>query len=174
MGGAIPSADNLRKWGHSVSPECKFCGRTDATFHRCWECPLTAQVREEVCSPEMVQDALSAGPHSFLFSRCWLPKIEFTPGAKLYPDGNCLRPSLGELARAGWGVCELDDPGNLGRGICGPVPEFSGQTSGAGRATEFPHYLLPSVDEGRPQPSGHPVTQLARSSLVQEDCHGYP
>eukprot|EP00959_Pyramimonas_sp_CCMP1952_P183538 3837582-Pyramimonas_sp.AAC.1 len=58
--------------------------------------------------------------------------FEFTRDARLCSDGSCLRPTLGELARAGFGVCELDSDGNLPRAIFGPVPKLFGQSSGVG------------------------------------------
>ena len=82
---AVPTAQNFRKWGYSVSPDCQYCGRPDTAFHRCWACPHGKAKRDEVCAPEMRNDALEAGELSYLFTRASLPHLMFAPCARLGP-----------------------------------------------------------------------------------------
>eukprot|EP00959_Pyramimonas_sp_CCMP1952_P329787 6904769-Pyramimonas_sp.AAC.1 len=45
--GALPTGDKLKAWGFKEVGPCTYCGAVDTTFHRIWECPHGAPIREE-------------------------------------------------------------------------------------------------------------------------------
>eukprot|EP00959_Pyramimonas_sp_CCMP1952_P202164 4227381-Pyramimonas_sp.AAC.1 len=111
------------------SGHCPLCGGPDSAFHRLWTrfCPQVEEARSQACDPELVQEAVQAGPLHPFWTRLAFPHPSLTfhpPADMIYPelldpqgnvvqdfailegvsdvvvDGSCTRPQIRDLARA--------------------------------------------------------------------------
>ena len=165
--GSVITASDLTKMGFVVGDLCPLCkGSPDGIFHRAWLCP-ERPVREKQCQ-EVVQAAIQAGPQSILYTRglatykfnqndvlkdsrtgCtenWTP---FDPeDGEVFHDGSCFDGGSC-VGRAGWAAVQINDEGNLVRGMWGNVPPDLEQTANYAEHYGFlvaAHDALPQCD----------------------------
>ena len=93
----------LAEAGYKCSPMCVRCGQSiDTVWHRAWECPHSAELRAFLVSHSLVADALSAGPHSMLFSRGIVPHPVDELPSRASDGGVAFWSRAGEDPNAHW------------------------------------------------------------------------
>eukprot|EP00959_Pyramimonas_sp_CCMP1952_P386130 8092742-Pyramimonas_sp.AAC.1 len=70
-----PSRVQLQKRGVNVEPDCEFCGRPDATWHRMRVCSHSQEVRDEELG-QMTTQAREAGEGHPLFTVGWVAHFD--------------------------------------------------------------------------------------------------
>ncbi|CAK0814501.1 unnamed protein product, partial [Prorocentrum cordatum] len=124
----------------------------DSVWHRIWICPHGASARIAL-DQDLLEEALTAGEQDPLFSSLWIPVPEieleapvedfvryfdengpidpFTlpHNAKVFSDGSVWDPKTDVGARGGWAAVEVDDDGNLIRGLMGSIARGLPQTA---------------------------------------------
>ena len=103
---AIWTQTRLDDAGYDVDTKCQKCGLAEDTIHhRVWQCthPPIAAIRKSVAKPELIQEALTAGPKSMWFNRGLpLSCADFAVGPSLVPqayyrrDGALVTDAFGE------------------------------------------------------------------------------
>ena len=158
-GGTFLRGDLLR-FGYNLDPACPRCGEgIDSVFHRCFSCPfIESEVKDRLGTP-LFNEIISQGEYGLLATRgiapnppletaaagenwfeffgmrpdeCFLPS-----GGDVFVDGSCFNPSVPELSRAGFGVCQIDPSGLLRKGVWGLVPHPFPQNSLSGEVCAF-------------------------------------
>ncbi len=156
-GGYWTSARRMEH-GLSADARCPLCGAAvDDIFHRMWECLELHDCRHRYTTERMRDAAAEAGRSSLRWTRAVAaeprgvmaaPRRDhgetwvFAPGVPherwlagdVYTDGSATNPRHPEVRRAGWAAIQVDDQGELIKGVYGHVPAEASteQTAGAG------------------------------------------
>ena len=125
--GTFITHDQLHTAKQVDHDRCKFCGSQDSLFHRHWQCPKTAHLRNEV--PPAVLSQVDALPQCTA-ERGWMVEpaevrhfkhelqslpsyvgvsqaFDFSSGAiDLFTDGSCLSPHLPVARLASWSLVQ--------------------------------------------------------------------
>eukprot|EP00959_Pyramimonas_sp_CCMP1952_P053940 1128104-Pyramimonas_sp.AAC.2 len=80
LGDCLVTATSLAKWGYDIPTRCPYCnnGSLDTPFHRLWECPRCAPLRDQELG-KFVERAVAAGPSHPLFAHLWLAAPDIDP-----------------------------------------------------------------------------------------------
>ena len=144
---------NLRLYnmGYDVDPACALCGEAlDTVYHRLYTCIHNQRRAQINLGKELFDQAICGGEDCLLFNRGLAPMPPIDPpcdqtivryvnfsadtwlkpeNGKVYLDGSCSDPTSSVLARAGFGICQIDGDGSLLHGIYGSLPRRLPQTS---------------------------------------------
>ena len=59
----------LQGWGYELDALCEFCGEPDTKWHRAYRCPRGHTARCKYLRPELVREAVRAGPGDLKYER---------------------------------------------------------------------------------------------------------
>ena len=153
-GGTFTRMD-LVKYGFDVDPACPVCrAAPDTLFHRCFTCRVIEPTVRNNLGNHLLNQILPLGATGLLAGRGFSPNpaLEEVPSSvplvmfhnmspsdhfdpadgEVFADGSCLSPSVLDLARSGFGLCQVGAGGEVLKGLWGLVPHPLPQTSLAG------------------------------------------
>ncbi len=156
--GGYWSSARRKENGLAESCSCPKCGAAlDDIYHRIWECEAMHEQRMRYTSESMRTAAAAASRSDPRWTRALTAEPKgrmaaprrdhdeewvFAPGVPqerclsgdVYTDGSATNPRCPEVRRAGWSAIQVDERGDLVKGVYGHVPAEASveQTAGAG------------------------------------------